>query len=244
MGDHFAALAKCHDRRIGAADAAAADRDQQIAGIVASNARAIDAASRAAAAMLVTSAPAARAVSAIRCAVTVAAGNIDEAQPRPAHHQLLKSRRAAQSGDRRPNAPAGRDDGAAIGNIAPCARTPCPGIASASTCAMRAGFIDQIGIEHAVAAVRHGVAGFDPARGSGQWQRRIGGGADEIVGAHRPAVAGCDIARGECLHGGISAATQPNASGAVSSLGVTGSSPRSSAASAISSGVSEAGSRW
>ena len=45
----------------------------------------------------------------------------------------------------------------------------------------RAGCIDGIGIQHAVAAIRHRRAGLDPHRGRHQWQRRIGRRADQIV---------------------------------------------------------------
>ena len=51
MSKHLAARGQCHDRGIAAADTAAADRDQKIAAS-SPNARATEAASRAAASML------------------------------------------------------------------------------------------------------------------------------------------------------------------------------------------------
>jgi hypothetical protein len=55
--------------------------------------------------------------------------------------------------------------------------------------------IHEIKIDHAIPALRHGIAGFDPDRRSGQRQRRIGRRADEIARAQGPAVPGCDIGR-------------------------------------------------
>jgi hypothetical protein len=55
--------------------------------------------------------------------------------------------------------------------------------------------VDGIGIDDAIATVRHRVAGFDPCRLGGKRQRRIGRGADEIAGVQGPTVARCNIMR-------------------------------------------------
>src|SRR5207344_1843647 len=109
------------------------------------NARATEAASLAAASMLVTSAPAARAVSAIRCAVT--------SPPGSAHHQLLKSRRTGNQEIARRYAPSGARDRATLGNVMPPAPNPLPRDRFSEHLCERPGSINQIGIEHAVAAV-------------------------------------------------------------------------------------------
>ena len=105
--------------------------------------------------------------------------------------------------------------------------------------------IDRIGIQHAVAAIRHCVAGFDPNRWRRQRQRRIGGMLTPLSRARMAQPSLAAMSCGGCaLSGGISAATQPRASASGSATGTTGSRRCSTAASAASSGVSEAGKRW
>ena len=119
---------QCRDRGIGAADAAAADRDQQIAGSPSSALRnrcgiapvGLDADD--------IGAGGARALSDQIAPSPCAAGNIDDAQPRPAHISLsspaARAIRRSRASTRRP----GSRDQRPVGNVAArCAERPAPG---------------------------------------------------------------------------------------------------------------------
>ena len=110
------------------------------------------------------SAPAARALSAIRSAVTWPAGDIDDAQLRTADVQSLQSGRARHQQIARQHAPPGLRDETACGDIAAGPAHALPRDRFRQHLRQRAGQIHGIGIEHAVASLRHGVAGFDPDR--------------------------------------------------------------------------------
>ncbi len=119
-----------------------------------SSAAAIDPASRPAAVKQTVSAPAACALSAIRSAVTAAAGHIDDAQPRTADVQSLQSGGARQQEIARQHAPPGLRDETAGGNIAARPAHALPRNRLRQHLRHRPGQIDGIGIEHAVASRR------------------------------------------------------------------------------------------
>ena len=158
----------------------------------------MDAASRPAASEQTTSAPAARALSADqlrRHRLARKRGNIDDTQARTAHVQSLQARRARDQEIERANAPPGGDDGGSAGDIAAGAANALPRDRFRQHLNHRTCPIDGIGIDHAIATLRHRLAGLDPDRRRGKRQRRIGRGADEIAGAQGPAIGGGDIAR-------------------------------------------------
>ena len=175
-----------------------------------------------------------------------AAGNIDDAQPRPAHAQSRLVRRRARSGDRaaaRAARPRRRRLPAAISRAG--APHPLPRNRLRQHLRHRAGHVDGIGIEHAVATIRHRrrrprprPAAPSTATANRRTRRR-----DRVRATHSRRLRRCRAAD-SASSGGISAAMQRSASASGSSTGATGSTPFSRAASAASSGVSEAGRRW
>ena len=144
----------------------------------------------------------------------------------------------------RQHAPPGLDYEGPCGNIAAGPANALPRYRFRQHLNQRTRRIHGIGIDHAVARLGHGVAGLDPDRRCCEWQRRIGRGPDEIVGAQRPAIGGGDILWRICFerrHLGGDAAQRL---GERNFVGATGARSRSNAASATSSGVSEAERRW
>ena len=155
-----------------------------------SSACAIDAPSRPSASVLTTSgAGGARALS-DQIGRHGAAGNIDDAQPRPAHHQCLspaaRAIRRSRASTRRP----ARATSVPSAMSLPARRTPCPGIASASTCASRAR-LDRPESQSTTQSQPSGMASPASTQAGDvrQRQRRVRRRADEIVRAQRPAVA-------------------------------------------------------
>ena len=224
---------QCRHRRIGAADAAAADGQQQIAR---ARHRAPQQSMRHRGRRRRRQSHRrrrSRALSAIRSAVTVPPGILTmRSRGRRTCNLAIPAARAIRR-SRAQDAPPGLDDAAACGNIAAGPAHPLPRDRFRQHLRHRTRLVDGIGIEHAVAAVGDGIAGFDPDRRRRQRQRRIGGRADEIAGAQRKAVGGGDVARRQCARArGMSAAMQRSASASGSSTGATGSTPCSSAASA------------
>ena len=123
----------------------------------ASSAAAMEPASRPAASTQVTSAPALRALSAISCAVTAspAAGILTTRTRGRRTLNALQSRRARDQEIARQHAPPGFDDSGSAGDIATRAANPLPRDRFRQHLNQRAGLIDGIGIEHAVAGFRH-----------------------------------------------------------------------------------------
>ena len=199
MRDDLAAPGQRRDRRIGAADAAAADGDEQIArvGIERLGDRRRIAPGGLGADDFGAGRAGAFRNQLRRHRLARRRGNIDDAQPRTAHVQLFQARRARDQQIERANAPPGGDDRTALGDIAAGAANALPRDRLRQHLNHRAGPVDGIGIDHAVATVRHRVAGLDPDRRCGQRQRRIGRRADEVAGAQRPAIGGGDVARRE-----------------------------------------------
>ena len=130
MGDHFAAPRQCRDRGIGAADAAAADGDQQIACIVAERARDRRGIARRRPRCAITSAPAARAVSAISCAVVTCpdvAGILTKRSRGRRTVSCSSPAARAISRSSAPNAPARRATTLPSAMSPRCAEPPAPG---------------------------------------------------------------------------------------------------------------------
>ena len=68
----------------------------------------------------------------------------------------------------------GADHQTALGDIAAAAANALPRRRLRQHLNQRAIVVDQIGVDHAIAAIRHPVAGLDPERRLSQWQRRVG----------------------------------------------------------------------
>ena len=209
-----------------------------------SSAAPIDPASRPAAVTKSTSAPAARALSAISSAVTLPPGILTmRSRGRRTLNRSIPAARAI-SEIARQHAPSGLHDETAGGDIAAGPAHALPRDRLRQHLRHRTRHFDGIGIEHAVTTRRHGIAGFDPDRRRGQRQRRIGGCADEIARAKCIAVCGGDIVRRtgrERRHVGGDATQRLRERQFRRRDRLDASS---SAASAASSGVSEAGRRW
>ena len=109
--------------------------------------------------------------------------HIDDAQPRPSHAQPVHpgGAREQQSG-RTDRIPLCRGRRASV-DIASSAPDALPRHALRQHLGERTGHLDCVGIEHTVASRRHRVAGIDPGGRRRQRQRRIGGRADQIIGA-------------------------------------------------------------
>src|SRR5258708_3822338 len=91
------------------------------------------------------------------------------------------------------NAMPGGNDGTTLRDIAAKTTDALPWYRFGQHLNHGACLIDEIRIDHAIATLRHGIAGFDPDRRSGERQRRIGRRADEIAGAQGPSIADGDI---------------------------------------------------
>ena len=241
---NFAARSQCGHRRIGAADAGAADDQEQIA-------RAVIECRRNRSGIAARGGEGdgfgAGGLRALRDQIRrhAAAGDIDDAQPRTADVQSLHSGSARHQEIARQHAPPGLRDETAGGDIAAGPAHALPRDRLRQHLRHRAGQIDGIGIEHAVASRR-------------AWPRRP---------RPRPAAPTTATAnrrtrrrdRGRKRHSRpprrCRAADRPEAAAsrrrcnaalprAASSTGATGSTPFSRASSATSSGVSEVGRRW
>ena len=193
VGENLATHAQGRHRRVGTADAGAADHQKQVACARierGSDRRRIAPRGRDRGDL---SARGSRALGdEIRRHGT--AGNIDDAQARAAHLQPRDAGGARQQKIARQNAPAGLDDAAACGNIAAGPPYALPRDRLRQHLRHRTGDVDGIGIEHAIAALGNRLAGLDPCRRRRQRQRRIGGRADQIVRAEGEAVGGGDVA--------------------------------------------------
>ena len=160
-----------------------------------SSAAAIDPASRPAAVKETVSAPVACALSAIRSAVTLPPGTLTMRsrgrrtfnRSNPAARAIRRSRGSTRRPASTTRLPAAISP--------PARRTPCPGIASASTCGIGPDTSTESESSTQSQAVRHRLAGLDPDRRRRQRQRRIGGCADEIARAECVAVHRGDVAR-------------------------------------------------
>ena len=191
---NFAARSQCGYRRVGAADAGAADDQEQIACAVIECRR-----NRSGIAARGGEADgfSAGGLRALRDQIRrhAAAGDIDDAQPRTADVQSLQSGSARQQEIARQHAPPGLRDETTGSDIAAGPAHALPRDRLRQHLRHRAGQIDGIGIEHAVASRRDGLAGLDPNRRRRQRQRRIGGCADEIACAKSVAVRRGNVAR-------------------------------------------------
>ena len=118
-----------------------------------------------------------------RCAGADGAPAGFPARPCSRHQQIERAHRAARTDDKPPSAIS-----------PPSAANALPRHRLRQHLNQRAIVVDQIGVDHAIAAIRHRVAGLDPERRLSQWQRRIGRRTDEVAGAQRPAVDGGAIA--------------------------------------------------
>ena len=245
MGENLAARSQCGHRRVGAADAGAADDQEQIARAVIER-RAQSMRHRGPAAVKQTvSAPAARALSAIRSAVTLPPGILTMRSRGRRTLQSLQSRGARDQEIARPHAPPGLGDETSLGDIAARPAHALPRDRLRQHLRQRPGQIDGIGIEHAVAsrpawprrprprpaasttaAANRRMRRRDRARGRHSRRRRRRRAAD------RPAAAAF---RRRC-NAALRRAAVPPARPV----------PRrcSRASSATSSGVSEVGRRW
>ena len=198
MGDDLAAPGQGRHDRIVAADAAAARGDEHIAGIGPGR---LGDGCRIASRGIGTDDSGPRRLRAFRDQPrrqrsAGGGGNIDDAQPRTPHIQFRKAARARDQEIERTNAPPGSDRRACFDDFTARAANALPRRRFRQRLHHRTGLIQQVGIDHAVAAHGHGFAGFDPDRRCRKRQRRIGRGADEIAGAQGPAIADGDVARG------------------------------------------------
>ena len=150
-GENFAARSQCGYRRIGAADTGAADDQEQIARVAIERCRnrfGIAAAGGEGDGFGTGS------LRTLRDQIRrhVAAGDIDDAQPRTADVQSLQSRRARQQQIARQHAPPGLRDETASGDIAAGPAHALPRDRLRQHLRHRPGNIDGIGIEHAIAS--------------------------------------------------------------------------------------------
>ena len=184
MRDHLAALRQRGDRSISATDAAAADGHEQVAG---AGFECLRDRRRIAPRGLGAGnfgAGLARARRNQRGCHRGAGdgGDIDDKQARTPHLQRPQSRGACDQQVERADQAPGYDDGPSLHDIAAGTAKALPRYRFRQHLSHRAGLIHEVGIDHAVASIGHGVAGFDPGRHYRQWQRRIGRRADEVEG--------------------------------------------------------------
>ena len=114
--------------------------------------------------------------------------NIDDAQARAPHLQAFQSSRPRDQKIKRADGSPGRDGDTAFGDIAATAANALPRRRLRQHLSHQAVLIDQIGIDHAVATIRHAVAGFDPGRRPSQRQWRVGRRTGKVAGVQRPAI--------------------------------------------------------
>jgi hypothetical protein len=125
--------------------------------------------------------------------------NIDDGEARAAHIQPFQTRRTRDQEIERANPPPVREKRISPRDVATDPTNALSRDRFSQCLEHRACPVHGIRIDHAVASLRHAVAGFDPNRRFGQWQWRIGRRAGEVAGAHRPAIGGGDVVGRKCV---------------------------------------------